>query len=65
MRTASTMTPIVEGGDVVEGLGERVLGRVAATDVPKPGTDDVLIEAGTLLDEKLGAVARERRASTS
>src|SRR6187399_379858 len=35
------VTPIVEGGDVVEGLGERVLGRVAATDVPKPGTDDV------------------------
>ena len=46
------VTPIVEGGDVVEGLGERVLGRVAATDVPKPGTDDVLIEAGTLIDEQ-------------
>src|SRR5262245_53255491 len=46
------VTPIVEGGDVVEGLGERVLGRVAAMDVPKPGTDDVLIDAGTLIDEK-------------
>jgi len=47
-----TMNPIVEGGDVVEGLGERVLGRVAAADIIKPGTEDeVLIAAGTLLDE--------------
>src|SRR5512137_569513 len=35
-----SMTPIVEGGDVVEGLGERVLGRVVATDVPTPGKPD-------------------------
>jgi DNA-directed RNA polymerase subunit beta' len=47
------MTPIVEGGDVVEGLGERVLGRVLAADVHKPGSDDELIvEAGALLDEQ-------------
>jgi DNA-directed RNA polymerase subunit beta' len=45
------MSPIVEGGDVVEGLGERVLGRVIATDVQKPGSEDVVAEAGTLLDE--------------
>ena len=45
------VTPIVEGGDVVEGLGERVLGRVTATDVPLPGTDEVLTPAATLLDE--------------
>jgi DNA-directed RNA polymerase subunit beta' len=48
-----TMTPIVEGGDVVEGLGERVLGRVAAVDVMKPSGDAVVIPAGTLIDEKL------------
>ncbi|HEU4484310.1 MAG TPA: DNA-directed RNA polymerase subunit beta' [Povalibacter sp.] len=49
-----TMTPIVEGGDVVEGLGERVLGRVVAEDVVKPADNSVvLIEAGTLIDEKL------------
>ncbi|MES1192300.1 MAG: DNA-directed RNA polymerase subunit beta' [Steroidobacter sp.] len=47
------MVPIVEGGDVVEGLGERVLGRVAAVDVLKPGSDSVLLAAGTLIDEKL------------
>jgi DNA-directed RNA polymerase subunit beta' len=47
-----TMTPIVEGGDVVEGLGERVLGRVVAEDILKPGSqDEVLIAAGVLLDE--------------
>ncbi|WP_295888558.1 DNA-directed RNA polymerase subunit beta' [uncultured Thiohalocapsa sp.] len=45
------MTPIIEGGDVVEPLRERILGRVTAADVYKPGTDDVLFEAGTLLDE--------------
>jgi len=48
-----SMAPLVEGGDVVEGLGERVLGRVMAADVLKPGTEEVLIAAGTLLDEGL------------
>ena len=51
--TASTMAPLVEGGDVVEALGERVLGRVLAEDILKPGTEEVLIADGTLLDEKL------------
>jgi len=48
-----SMAPLVEGGDVVEGLGERVLGRVMAADVHKPGTEEVLIQAGTLIDEGL------------
>src|ERR1700756_3675249 len=48
------MTPLVEGGDVVEALGERVLGRVLAEDIVKPGSPkDVLIPTGTLLDEKM------------
>jgi DNA-directed RNA polymerase subunit beta' len=46
-----TMSPLVEGGDVVEGLGERVLGRVTAADVLKPGTEEVLFPRGTLIDE--------------
>jgi DNA-directed RNA polymerase subunit beta' len=46
------MTPLIEGGDVVEPLRERVLGRVTAIDVEKPNGEGVLIEAGTLLDEK-------------
>jgi DNA-directed RNA polymerase subunit beta' len=49
------MTPIIEGGDVVEPLRERILGRVTAADLYRPGTDEVLCEAGTLLDETLVA----------
>jgi DNA-directed RNA polymerase subunit beta' len=45
------MTPIIEGGDVVEPLSERILGRVPARDVTAPGSDVVVCEAGTLLDE--------------
>jgi DNA-directed RNA polymerase subunit beta' len=45
------MAPLIEGGDVVEPLSERVLGRVLALDAYVPGTDDVAVEAGTLLDE--------------
>ncbi len=49
-----TMTPLVEGGDVVEQLGERVLGRVLAEDILKPGSEEeVLVSKGTLLDERL------------
>src|ERR1700759_5393054 len=47
-----SITPIVEGGDVVEGLGERVLGRVAASDVAL-ASGEVLVAAGTMIDEKL------------
>jgi DNA-directed RNA polymerase subunit beta' len=46
------MAPLVEGGDVVEALGERVLGRVLAEDIVKPGGKEILIETGTLLEEK-------------
>jgi DNA-directed RNA polymerase subunit beta' len=47
-----SMSPLVEGGDVVEALGERVLGRVIAEDILKPGTEEVLFEKNALLDEK-------------
>jgi len=48
------MTPLIEGGDVVEPLRERVLGRVVAEDVVKPGTKkSILVERNTLLDEAL------------
>jgi DNA-directed RNA polymerase subunit beta' len=47
-----TMNPLIQGGDIVEPLRERVLGRVVAVDVLHPGTDDVFAPAGTLLDEK-------------
>ena len=48
-----SITPIVEGGDVVEGLGERVLGRVVSEDVVIAATGEVLVKSGVLIDEKL------------
>src|SRR2546425_13225593 len=45
------MKALVEGGEVVEALKERILGRVLATDMQHPETQDVLFAAGTLLDE--------------
>tara|TARA_R110000772_G_scaffold99217_1_gene198998 strand:- start:3392 stop:7579 length:4188 start_codon:yes stop_codon:yes gene_type:complete len=47
------MTPLIEGGDVVEPLRERVLGRTVAEDVMKPGSNDILVERNVLLDEAL------------
>ncbi len=46
-----TMLPLIEGGDVVEPLAERVLGRVLAEDVSYPDRDEVYMACGTLLDE--------------
>lgn len=46
------MASLIEGGDVVEPLSERALGRVLAEDVRKADSDEVLIPAGTLLDER-------------
>ena len=49
-----TMTAIVEGGDVVEPLRDRVLGRSVAEDVYAPGNDDQpIVTRNTLLDEAL------------
>jgi DNA-directed RNA polymerase subunit beta' len=42
---------LVEGGEVVEALRERILGRVAASDIIHPETQETLFEAGTLLVE--------------
>jgi DNA-directed RNA polymerase subunit beta' len=47
------MTPLIEGGDVVEPLRERVLGRVVCEDVLIPGTEEVLLPRNTLIDEAL------------
>jgi DNA-directed RNA polymerase subunit beta' len=49
-------TSLIEGGDVVEPLRERVLGRVTLTDIIDAQTGEVAIEAGTLLDEDLVAL---------
>jgi len=46
-----SMKALIEGGEVVEPLRERILGRVAAVDIISPDTGAVLFPAGTLLNE--------------
>ena len=46
------MTPVINGGEIVERLGDRVLGRVAAKDVIN-AKGDVIITKCTLIDERL------------
>ncbi|MDA9272286.1 DNA-directed RNA polymerase subunit beta', partial [bacterium] len=46
------MQPLIEGGDIVEPLHERVLGRVVAVDVFVPNQSEPIVKAGTLLDEE-------------
>jgi DNA-directed RNA polymerase subunit beta' len=53
------MSPLVEGGDIVEPLRERVLGRVLAEAVLIPGSDKVAFDAGTMLDEETVATLEE------
>jgi len=49
----SLMRAIVEGGEVIESLRDRILGRTAAEDVLHPETRAVLATAGTMLEEDL------------
>lgn len=48
-----TMKAVLQGGDVIEALRDRILGRVTAVDVVDPSTGETVIEAGTLMDEHL------------
>jgi DNA-directed RNA polymerase subunit beta' len=47
-----TMRAVVEGGEVIAPLADRILGRTAAVDVVDPLKGDVLVEAGGLIDEE-------------
>jgi DNA-directed RNA polymerase subunit beta' len=47
------MTPLMEGGEVIEPLGDRVLGRVALEDVKDPFTGDTIVNANQEIDEEL------------
>jgi len=47
------MRALVEGGEVIESLRDRILGRVTAVEVIHPETQGVLIDKGVMLDEDL------------
>ncbi|WP_434614876.1 DNA-directed RNA polymerase subunit beta' [Tabrizicola sp. M-4] len=49
---AITAETAVNDGEVVQSLAERVLGRVAADDILVPGTDEVIVARGELIDER-------------
>jgi DNA-directed RNA polymerase subunit beta' len=54
------MAPIIEGGDIIAPLGDRVLGRTLAVDVVDEKTKDLIVASGTTLDEKLVDILDER-----
>ena len=47
-----TMQPIVDAGQIVAPIGQRVLGRTALDPIINPATGDVIVEAGRMIDEK-------------
>src|SRR3546814_10586152 len=47
-----SMKALLEGGEVIEPLRDRILGRVAAIDIVNPETQETALTAGTLLDER-------------
>jgi len=50
-KSGFVMKALIEGGEVVEPLRDRILGRVTTDDLVHPDTQETLIEAGTMLDE--------------
>jgi DNA-directed RNA polymerase subunit beta' len=54
-----TVEPVVDGGDVVASLGERVLGRTANEDVVHPISGEVIVERGQLIEERDAAALEE------
>jgi len=45
--------PLVEGGDIIQSLRDRVLGRVAAEDIRDPFTGEIIVQANTEINEEL------------
>jgi len=50
---ALEMRAIIQGGSVIASLGERILGRTTAEDLVNAKTGEVIVKAGTLLDETM------------
>ena len=54
-----TIAAVVEGGEVISPLGERILGRTPCSDVLHPETGEVLASAGQLIGEEEAAAIEE------
>ena len=63
--TASTMTALVEGGEIIEQLGDRILGRVALEDILDPFTGEVIVRPSEEITEDKVTQRSRTRASTS
>ena len=46
------MTALLEGGEVIESLGDRILGRVAIDDIVDPYSKEVIVEYNEVIDEE-------------
>jgi DNA-directed RNA polymerase subunit beta' len=52
-------TPLVEGGEIIQSLRDRILGRVASEDIRDPFSDEVLVQANVEIDEALASRIEE------
>jgi DNA-directed RNA polymerase subunit beta' len=50
--TGIEVEPLIEGGEIIQRVGERVLGRVALEDIRDPYTDEILVLANEEIDEE-------------
>ncbi|TYB88427.1 DNA-directed RNA polymerase subunit beta' [Oceaniovalibus sp. ACAM 378] len=62
---AVTAKAAVNDGEVVASLGERVLGRVSAEDLIRPGTDEVMVARGELIDERTADIVETSGLATA
>jgi DNA-directed RNA polymerase subunit beta' len=53
------MTPLMEGADVIEGIGERILGRVTLEEVTHPVSGALIVKKNEMIDEQLVAAIQE------
>ncbi|UWQ53468.1 DNA-directed RNA polymerase subunit beta' [Leisingera caerulea] len=56
---AITAEAAINDGEVVASLAERILGRVAADDIKRPGTEEIVVAAGQLIDERMADAVEE------
>ncbi len=62
---AITAEAAVNDGEVVASLGERLLGRVAAEDIVDPASEEVVVRAGQLIDERMADAVEEAAVQTA